>query len=55
MTQQDEVVKLAKLLAFRDYPSAFPYGRAKWVEENYASYIARAKKQINIGKDDGKA
>ncbi len=51
MATTNEIVRFAKVLAFRDYPSAFPYGRAKWVEENYTKYLTQAKKQIEIGRN----
>jgi hypothetical protein len=45
---QDEIYKKAKELAFKDWPAAFPYGRARWVQENYCTdrYITLAKREL---------
>jgi hypothetical protein len=56
-TDQDRIYQKAKELAFKDWPAAYPYGRSKWVQENYRSdrYITLAKVALAREKRDALA
>ena len=48
-----ELKEKARELAVKDWPKAFPYGRARWVEENWTLYVARAKEILKPHETTG--
>lgn len=40
-----KIEQIAKQLAFESWPKAFPYGRDRWVQENWTSFIQKAKEE----------